>query len=179
MSGPRLGALSNNRWSGGTLVHLDRSWLPLSENPDHHLPRNEPFSQEMHSKVSLSSRISNCQILNHGKSLSSPLFFLWNRYPPMVFWLWVRSDECFFFQTHILGLATVSLLESESEFAIVTQLAYTRTTIFTSIVYMLNVLRVRGGFRSRGCPRLRSEGVAYSTELTSISSMTNYLTFYI
>ncbi len=32
-------------------VQLDRSWLPLPKNPDHHPPKNEPFSQEMHLKI--------------------------------------------------------------------------------------------------------------------------------
>jgi hypothetical protein len=45
-----------------TLVPLDRSWLPHSENPDHHSQKNEPLSQEMHLKITLSSwglRLSN------------------------------------------------------------------------------------------------------------------------
>jgi hypothetical protein len=35
---------------------LDESSLTLSGNPDHHLPKNEPFSQKMHLKIPLSNR---------------------------------------------------------------------------------------------------------------------------
>ncbi len=35
-----------------TLAPFDRPWLPhFSENPDVHLPKNEPLSQEMHLKI--------------------------------------------------------------------------------------------------------------------------------
>jgi hypothetical protein len=47
-----------------TLMPLDRPWLLLSENLDHHPPKNEPCCQEMHLKIPLSSRVWNCQILN-------------------------------------------------------------------------------------------------------------------
>ncbi len=32
---------------------IDKSWLPLPEDPDHHPPKNEPFSQDMHLKILL------------------------------------------------------------------------------------------------------------------------------
>jgi hypothetical protein len=38
------------------LVPLDRSSLLLSENPDHHPPKNEPFTQERLLKIPLLSR---------------------------------------------------------------------------------------------------------------------------
>ncbi len=39
-----------------TLVPLDKSCVPLSENPDQQPKRNEPFSHEMHLKIPLLSR---------------------------------------------------------------------------------------------------------------------------
>jgi hypothetical protein len=42
---------------------LDRFWLPLSENRDHHLQENKPLSQEMHLKIPL---------LNRGLKMSNP-----------------------------------------------------------------------------------------------------------
>jgi hypothetical protein len=52
------------------LVPLNRPCLPLSEKPDHHLTRNEPFSQEMHLKIPLSSQGLKMAYSNPGCRIS-------------------------------------------------------------------------------------------------------------
>ncbi len=59
-----------------TMVTLDRCWLPLSENPDHHPQKNEPFSQEMHLKIPLLSRGLKVSNSNPGCRVSALHFFV-------------------------------------------------------------------------------------------------------
>ncbi len=100
-----------------TFVPFDRSWLPLSENPDHHPPQNEPFSQKMHLKIPLLSGVWNCQILN--QVVESQLFTSsWNR-----FHQWLPEIKLIQTSAFFSFLFPVSQLESESGFKFVTQLA--------------------------------------------------------
>ncbi len=58
------------------LAPFDRSWLPLSENPDVHPQKNEPLNQEMHLKMLHFS--SGLKMSGAEEKL---LFtYLWNRY---------------------------------------------------------------------------------------------------
>jgi hypothetical protein len=59
-----------------TLVPLDRSRLPLSDNPDHHPQENEPFIQEMHLKITLLSRGLKLSNSKPGCGVSALHFFV-------------------------------------------------------------------------------------------------------
>ncbi len=62
-----------------TLMSLDRSWLPLSENLDHHPPKKTNRSARSIWRYRFSAGVWNCQILN--QVVESQLFtYLWNRY---------------------------------------------------------------------------------------------------
>ncbi len=118
---------------------FDRSWLPLSENPNQHPKKKktkkkpEPFSQEMHLKIPLSSRGLRLSNSKPGCRVSALCLFV-KEIPPMAFWHRAQSDKCFF-QLLIPELTPVSLLESKSGFEIFTQLADTKATIFKAAVY--------------------------------------------
>ncbi len=59
-----------------TLPPFDRSWLPLSENPDVHPPKNEPLGQQMHLKI-----LHFSSGLKMSGAVEKLLFTnLWNRY---------------------------------------------------------------------------------------------------
>ncbi len=62
-------------------VSLDRSWLPLSENPEHHRQNNESFSQEICSwrYRSQATVWKWCQILKQVVE-SQLVTSFWNRY---------------------------------------------------------------------------------------------------
>ncbi len=78
-----------------TLVPLDRPWLPLLENCDHHPQKNEPFSQEMHLKIPPSSqglKLSNSK----PEYRVSALHFFVKLLPPMASCHRAQWDECFF-----------------------------------------------------------------------------------
>jgi hypothetical protein len=65
-----------------TLVSLDRYSLLLSENVDHHPPKNELFSQEMYLKIPLSTqglKLTNSKL---GGTVPALHFFV-EEIPPM------------------------------------------------------------------------------------------------
>jgi hypothetical protein len=107
-----------------TLMSLDRSWLPLSENLDHHPPKKTNRSARSIWRYRFSAGVWNCQILN--QVVESQLFtYLWNRYHQWLSDIELIQLRGFFFQLLIQELTPVSLLERESGFEIVTQLADT------------------------------------------------------
>ncbi len=74
---------------------LDRPWLPLSKYLESSPSKNEPFSQEMHLKILLTSRGLKLSKSKPGCRVSALQFFV-IFIPPMAFWLRAHSGECFF-----------------------------------------------------------------------------------
>jgi hypothetical protein len=71
-----------------TLVPLQTSWLPVSDNSDQWTV--QPWA---HFKMPLLSRVSNCQILNQ---VEAALQFSVKWTPPMTIWHQAHWDKCFF-----------------------------------------------------------------------------------
>jgi hypothetical protein len=97
------------------LVPLDRSWLPLSEIPEHQPKKKKTVRAARlggNWRYRFQAGVWNCQILN--RIVESQLFtFFVKRTPPMALWHRAQSDKCFtsfLFQVNLV----VSLLESES-----------------------------------------------------------------
>jgi hypothetical protein len=62
-----------------TLVPLERSWLPPSENPDYHRQKTNRSARRRFWRYRFSAVVWNCQILN--QVVESHLFTsLWNKY---------------------------------------------------------------------------------------------------
>ncbi len=106
-----------------TLVPLDNSWLRSFRKPRSSPPKTESFSPEMHLKIQLSSRGLKLSNSKPGCRVSSFHFFV-IQILPTAFGHQAHSDKCFS-QLHNPRLTTVSLVESELGFEIVTQLADT------------------------------------------------------
>jgi hypothetical protein len=89
-----------------TLAPFDRSWLPLSENPDVHHQKSKPLSQEMHLKI-----LHFSSGLKLSGAVEKLLFtYLWNIYPPTNSWHQFDSYRCNLY--HLMpALTLVSLLE--------------------------------------------------------------------
>ncbi len=63
----------------GDIVSLDRSWLPLSENPDVHPPKTNRSARTCIQSYPLLNGVGTCQFLKH--DVEPRVFtFLWNRY---------------------------------------------------------------------------------------------------
>ncbi len=61
---------------GDICTIIDTSWLSPSENPDHHLPKNEPFSQKVHLRIPLLSRGLKLSNSKPGCRVSALHFFV-------------------------------------------------------------------------------------------------------
>ncbi len=100
-----------------TLVPLDTSFLPLSENLDHHHPKKKKNRSARRSiwRYRFEAGAWNCQILNQVEE-SQIFTSLWNRNHQWL--LDIELNQTRVSQRPIAGFITVSLLEMERGFEI-------------------------------------------------------------
>ncbi len=116
----KVGVLAS--WEA-TLVLLDRSWLPLSENPDHYPQKANRSARRCIWRYRFQAWVWTCQILN--QVVESQLLFtsLRNEYQKSL-------SDVKLIQISAFLVYLISQLESESEFEIVIQLKTTENGRF-------------------------------------------------